>query len=130
MNNYKINLIPGDGIGVDVVREGCRVMNAVAEKDGSFKFSYNNLPWSCQYYLEHGRMMPEDGLKILRECDAILLDDARVTSIPEIDARCVDATLNHEATVGKIAGEQLLKLMTLGLTEQEAEDVIIKGYLK
>lgn len=64
------------------------------------------------------------------ECDAILLDNARVKSVPEIDARCVDATLNHEATVGKIAGEQLLKLMTLGLTEQEAEDVIIKGYLK
>lgn len=64
------------------------------------------------------------------ECDAILLDNARVKSIPEIDARCVDATLNHEATVGKIAGEQLLKLMTLGLSKQEAEDVIIKGYLK
>lgn len=64
------------------------------------------------------------------ECDAILLDNAKVQSVPEIDARCVDATLNHEATVGKIAGEQLLKLMTLGLTQQEAEDVIIKGYLK
>ena len=64
------------------------------------------------------------------ECDAILLDNAQVKSIPEIDARNVDATLNHEATVGKIAGEQLLKLMTLGLTEQEAEDVIIKGFLK
>ena len=64
------------------------------------------------------------------ECDAILLDNARVVSVPEIDARCVDATLNHEATVGKIAGEQLTKLMTLGLTKQEAEDVIIKGYLK
>ena len=64
------------------------------------------------------------------ECDAILLDNAQVKSIPEIDARNVDATLNHEATVGKIAGEQLLKLMTLGLTETEAEDVIIKGFLK
>ena len=64
------------------------------------------------------------------ECDAILLDDAKVKSVPEIDARCVDATLNHEATVGKIAGEQLLKLMTLGLTQSEAEDVIIKGYLR
>lgn len=64
------------------------------------------------------------------ECDAILLDNAQVKSIPEIDARCVDATLNHEATVGKIAGEQLVKLMTLGLTQQEAEDLIIKGYLK
>ena len=64
------------------------------------------------------------------ECDAILLDNARVKSIPEIDAVVKEATLNHEATVGKIAGEQLIKLMSLGLTEQEAEDVIIKGYLK
>ncbi len=64
------------------------------------------------------------------ECDAILLDNATVKSVPEIDARNVDATLNHEAIVGKIAGEQLLKLMTLGLTQQEAEDVIIKAYLK
>ena len=64
------------------------------------------------------------------ECDAILLDDARVKSVPEIDAVTKDATLNHEATVGKIAGEQLLKLMCLGLTQAEAEDVIIKGYLK
>lgn len=64
------------------------------------------------------------------ECDAILLDNASVKSIPQIDARSVDATLNHEATVGKIAGEQLVKLMTLGLSKQEAEDLIIKGYLK
>ena len=64
------------------------------------------------------------------ECDAILLDNAKVKSTPEIDAQCVDATLNHEATVGKIAGEQLLKLMTLGLSKEEAEEVIIKGYLK
>ena len=64
------------------------------------------------------------------ECDAILLDNASVKSVPEIDAEVKDATLNHEATIGKIAGEQLIKLMTLGLTEQEAEDMIIKGYLK
>ncbi len=64
------------------------------------------------------------------ECDAILLDKAQVKSIPEIDARNVNAALNHEATVGKIAGEQLLKLMSLGLTEQDAEDIIIKGFLK
>lgn len=64
------------------------------------------------------------------ECDAILLDNAKVVSIPQIDAQCVDATLNHEATVGKIAGEQLVKLMTLGLNRQEAEDLIIKGYLR
>lgn len=64
------------------------------------------------------------------ECDAILLDDATVQSVPKIDAQNANATLNHEATVGKIAGEQLLKLMSMGLDEKEAEDIIIKGYLK
>ena len=64
------------------------------------------------------------------ECDAILMDDAVVTAIPQIEARHVDASLIHEAAIGKIAGEQLIKLMTLGLTEQEAEEQIINGFLK
>ena len=64
------------------------------------------------------------------ECDAILMDDAVVTAIPQIEARHVDASLIHEAASGKIAGEQLIKLMTLGLTEQEAEEQIINGFLK
>ena len=64
------------------------------------------------------------------ECDAILKDKGKVVSIPEIVANNVDANLVHEATIGKIAGEQLIKLMTLGLTEKEAEKEIIKGFLK
>lgn len=64
------------------------------------------------------------------ECDAILMDDAVVTAIPELTAACVDASLIHEAAIGKIAGEQLIKLMTLGLTEAEAEQQIINGFLK
>lgn len=64
------------------------------------------------------------------ECDGILLDNARIISTPEIDAVDVNASLVHEAAIGKIAGEQLTKLMSLGLTELEAEDMIIKGYLK
>lgn len=63
------------------------------------------------------------------ECDAILMDNAIIQSTPEILAECVDATLVHEAAIGKIAGEQLTKLMTMGLTEKEAEDMIIKGFL-
>lgn len=63
------------------------------------------------------------------ECDAILMDQARIVSTPEIVANSIDATLVHEAAIGKIAGEQLIKLMTLGLTEHEAEDMIIKGFL-
>ncbi|MDO4280669.1 MAG: SufD family Fe-S cluster assembly protein [Peptococcaceae bacterium] len=64
------------------------------------------------------------------ECDAIIMDDAHVTASPELAANCVEASLIHEAAIGKIAGEQLIKLMTLGLTEQEAEAQIINGFLK
>ena len=64
------------------------------------------------------------------ECDAIIQDNARVKAIPEIDARSVDANLIHEAAIGKIAGSQLVKLMSLGLSEKEAENAIISGFLK
>ena len=63
------------------------------------------------------------------ECDGILLDGARILSTPQIDAAHPDASLVHEAAVGKIAGDQLTKLMSLGLTEKEAEDAVIKGFL-
>ena len=63
------------------------------------------------------------------ECDGILLDEARIVSVPMIDAVSKDASLTHEASIGKIAGDELVKLMTLGLNEKEAEDVIIKGFL-
>ncbi len=64
------------------------------------------------------------------ECDAIIMDHAVVTATPELTAASVDASLIHEAAIGKIAGEQLIKLMTLGLTEEEAEEQIINGFLK
>ena len=64
------------------------------------------------------------------ECDAIIMDKAKVTSTPKIVANDVDASLLHEAAIGKIAGEQLIKLMTLGLTEKQAEEQIISGFLK
>ena len=64
------------------------------------------------------------------ECDAIIMDKARVIAIPRLDANCVDAALIHEAAIGKIAGDQLIKLMTLGLTEEEAEQQIISGFLR
>ncbi len=64
------------------------------------------------------------------QCDSIIMDRARVRSIPEISANCLDAQLIHEAAIGKIAGDQILKLMTLGLTEEEAEQEILNGFLK
>jgi len=63
------------------------------------------------------------------ECDAIIMDNAAVTAAPCLSANDIDAELIHEAAIGKIAGEQLIKLMTLGLTEKEAEEQIIKGFL-
>lgn len=64
------------------------------------------------------------------ECDAIIMDDARILAIPQLEANDIDAALIHEAAIGKIAGEQIIKLMTLGLTEAEAEEQIINGFLK
>ncbi len=64
------------------------------------------------------------------ECDAIIMDEARVVAVPELEANNIDAMLVHEAAIGKIAGEQLTKLMSLGLTEEEAEAQIINGFLR
>ena len=64
------------------------------------------------------------------ECDAIIMDNASVKALPALTANHVDASLIHEAAIGKIAGEQLIKLMTLGLTEEEAEKEIVSGFLK
>lgn len=64
------------------------------------------------------------------ECDAIIMDNANISAIPEITANNPDTALIHEAAIGKIAGEQIIKLMTLGLTEKEAEEEIVNGFLK
>ena len=60
MKNLKIAVIPGDGIGTEVVPEGIRVLEAAAARHG-IRFTWDEFPWSCAYYLAHGKMMPEDG---------------------------------------------------------------------
>ena len=64
------------------------------------------------------------------ECDAIIMGNARILAVPQLEANNIDAALIHEAAIGKIAGEQIIKLMTLGLTEEEAEAQIVDGFLK
>ena len=64
------------------------------------------------------------------ECDSIIMDQAKILAVPQLEANDVDAALIHEAAIGKIAGDQIIKLMTLGLTEAEAEEQIINGFLK
>ena len=64
------------------------------------------------------------------ECDSIIMDEGKILAVPSLEANNVDAMLVHEAAIGKIAGDQIIKLMTLGLTESEAEEQIINGFLK
>ena len=64
------------------------------------------------------------------ECDAIIMDKARILAVPQLEANDLDSALIHEAAIGKIAGEQIIKLMTLGLSEEQAEEHIINGFLK
>ena len=73
MKTYKIAVIGGDGIGPEVISEGVKVLKKVAQLDGSFAFEFTDFPWGCEYYLQHGEMMPEDGIEILSKFDAILL---------------------------------------------------------
>ena len=64
------------------------------------------------------------------ECDSIIMDNGKILAVPALEANNIDAALVHEAAIGKIAGDQIVKLMTLGLTEHEAEEQIINGFLK
>lgn len=71
MNKYEIAVIPGDGIGNEVVPAAIRVLEAAAALHGGLKLEWTSFPWSCEYYLQHGEMMPENGLDILSQFDHI-----------------------------------------------------------
>lgn len=73
MNVHEIAVIPGDGIGKEIVPETLKVMDQLAELHGGVKFKYTEFPWSCEYYLEHGEMMPNDGIDILKNFEQIYL---------------------------------------------------------
>lgn len=83
MDKYRIAVIPGDGIGPEVLREGMKILNRTAELDGSFFFEDVWFPWGCEYYLKNGRMMPEDGIEILRDFDAIYLGAVGYPGVPD-----------------------------------------------
>ena len=83
MTTHKVAVIAGDGIGPEVLREGVKVLNTVAELDGSFRFDFTHYPWGCEYYLKHGRMMAEDGMEQLSKFDAIFLGAAGDPRVPD-----------------------------------------------
>jgi tartrate dehydrogenase/decarboxylase/D-malate dehydrogenase len=73
MKEHNIAVIPGDGIGMEVMPEGVKALRAAQERVGTFRLRFEELPWGTEYYLKTGRMLPEDGLKILEKFDAICL---------------------------------------------------------
>jgi len=104
---------------VELNGEDCTtdVVSRSVARDESYQVFYSNILGNAKCY-GHS------------ECDGILMDKGRVKAVPSLDATDLDAQLIHEAAIGKIAGEQIIKLMTLGLTEEEAEEQIINGFLK
>ena len=82
MTSYRIAVIPGDGIGKEVVPEGIRVLEAAGAKYG-VAFEFDELPWSCEVYARTGRMMPEDGLDAIRGHDAIFLGAVGFPGVPD-----------------------------------------------
>ena len=104
-------------VDLDGENSGANVISRSVAKDNSYQLFKSNINGNA---LCHGHT----------ECDAIIMDNAKVCAVPEINANHIDASLIHEAAIGKIAGEQLIKLMTLGLTEQQAEEEIVNGFLK
>ena len=93
-----------------------RVISRSVAQDESSQVFYPRMVGNCECF---GHV----------QCDSIIMGNAKIKSIPAITANCMEAQLVHEAAIGKIAGDQLLKLQTLGLTEEEAEDCILKGFL-
>ena len=95
--NYKIAVIPGDGIGPEVMAECVKVLNVIAERDGSFSFEFTTFPWGCEYYLEHKEMMPENGIEILSKYDAILLGAVGYPGVPDhISLRDLLLRIRHD----------------------------------
>ncbi len=83
MRDYHIALIPGDGIGQEVAPEGVRVLQAVGEWMGAYRFHLTSFPWGCEYYLARGEMMPRDGLEILKPFDAIYFGAVGFPTVPD-----------------------------------------------
>ena len=104
-------------VSLDGENSSCKVTSRSIAKDTSYQEFVSKISGNTKCF---GHV----------ECDAIIMDKAKVIAIPEIDANNVDARLIHEAAIGKIAGEQLTKLMSLGLSEKQAEKQIINGFLK
>lgn len=83
MEKFKIAVIAGDGIGPEVIAEGKKVLAGIADIDGTFEVEFTDFPWGCEYYLKTGEMMPQNGLEILKDFDAIYLGAVGYPGVPD-----------------------------------------------
>jgi tartrate dehydrogenase/decarboxylase / D-malate dehydrogenase len=83
MRRYRLAVIPGDGVGMEVIPEGLQALRRVAELTGSFQLEVVDYPWGCQWFTQQGRMMPTDGLDRLAQCDAIYLGAVGYPGVPD-----------------------------------------------
>ena len=97
MDRYRIAVIPGDGIGPEVMSAARQVLERAAQMDGGFSFEFTEFPWGCEYYLKTGEMMPPDGMDILRGFDAILLGAVGAPGVPDhISLRDLLLRIRHD----------------------------------
>ena len=97
MERYRIAVVPGDGIGPEVMKEAVKVLNHVAAQDQRFSFEFTWFPWGCEYYLKTGEMMPADGIETLRKFDAILLGAVGYPGVPDhISLRDLLLKIRHD----------------------------------
>lgn len=97
MKKFRIAVIKGDGIGPEVIRESVKVLSRISDEDGRFSFDFTEYPWGCGYYLKTGRMMPEDGIEILKQYDAILLGAVGYPTVPDhISLRDLLLRIRHD----------------------------------
>ena len=121
----RVACIAGDGIGPEVVREARRVLDAVAEVHGSVKFEYTDFPWSCGYYAEHGKMMPDDALRVLGDFDTIFLGAVGWPGVPDHISLwgLLIPIRRHFQQYVNIRPVKLLRGMQSPLRDQEPDDI-------
>jgi len=83
VKQYRIAVVPGDGIGVDTVEQAVESLRTISQAHGGLQFTFDTCPWGCTYYLQHGEMMPADGLRILGDYDSILFGAAGFPTVPD-----------------------------------------------
>ena len=125
MDTYKIAVIAGDGIGPEVMAECIKVLKTAAELDGKFAFDFTAFPWGCEYYLQTGQMMPDDGIEILRHYDAILLGAVGYPGVPDnISLRDLLLRIRHDFDqYVNLRPVRLLKGAPCPLRDVKPEDV-------